>query len=142
MPPGRVWQATRVSWLSTVISPHVGFTGLISFLVLRFLFLFCAGFDGRLRCSMRLHYQVQRRVVGDNSRCLTTASSTSTPVRHRANLLPNQQSKEQKFVGENTRCVATASLTSLPSAVKSRPFSHQPDKNIILSSVPRRMLGV
>ena len=66
-------------------------------LVLRFLSLFCAGFDGRLRCSMRLHYQVQRRVVGDNSRCLTTASPTSTPVRRLANLLPNQQSKEQRL---------------------------------------------
>ena len=68
-------------------------------LVLRLLSLFCEGFDGRLRCSMRLRYQVQRRVVGDNCRCLTIASSTSTPVRRRANLIPNQQSKEQKFVG-------------------------------------------
>ena len=105
-----------------VISPHVGFTGLISFLFYSFLSLLSAGFDGRLRCSMRLHYQMQRRVVGDKSRLLTTASSTSSPVRRRANLLPNQQSKEQKFVGGNTRCMATASLTSLPSAAQGWPF--------------------
>ena len=43
-------------------------------LVLRLLSLFCAGFDGRLRCSMRLHYQVQRRVVGDNSDINTSAA--------------------------------------------------------------------